>query len=222
MQRTRGADGPRRPRTLKLIVGQRGGSAAGRQTAPPTRDTAERLMDNMTTQSRQPQSVWSLLADIVGGTVSVFKGHGVTLRTLLRPKVTDQYPYRDIRSEEWVPEPGYRGDFALISDAERVGGAALHRLHGLRQHLPRRCIHIKADGKGKERHPVAFDIDIGLCMYCWLCVEACPVDAITMTQEYHNVAYTPQALIRDLEDLRSRGEGIPEPQVAGTDQRSPS
>ena len=166
----------------------------------------------MATDTRQPQSAWALLADIVGAVVSIVKGHLITLRNFTRAKATDQYPYRQ-PDREWVPRPGYRGDFALIADTERLGGLRCIACMACANTCPTGCIHIQADGKGKERHPVAFDIDIGLCMYCWLCVEACPVGAITMTSEYHNVSFTPQGFIRTLEDLAARGEGIAEPQL---------
>ena len=76
----------------------------------------------MPENTRRPQSAWELLADIVGAIRSVFVGHGVTLKNLFRKKVTDQYPHRNHPEREWQPEPGYRGDFALIADAERPGG----------------------------------------------------------------------------------------------------
>ncbi|MDA2924895.1 NADH-quinone oxidoreductase subunit I, partial [Acidobacteria bacterium AH-259-L09] len=31
-----------------------------------------------------------------------------------------------------------------------------------------------------EKYPVRFDIDLGLCVFCGYCVEACPEDAIRM------------------------------------------
>lgn len=173
----------------------------------------------MTTNTRQPQSAWALLADIVGGAASVIKGHVVTLRNWLRPKVTGQYPYRD-PAKEWVPKPGYRGDFALIHDPQRPGGLRCIACMACANVCPDKCIHIIGQGKGKERHPAAFDIDIGLCMYCWLCVEVCPVRAITLTPEYHNVAFTPQELIRDINDLKARGEGIAEPLLPVPIERS--
>jgi NADH-quinone oxidoreductase subunit I len=165
------------------------------------------------------QSAWELLADIVGTVVSVIKGHLVTLKTLFRKKVTDQYPHRHHPEREWQPEPGYRGDFALISDPERPGGTACIGCMACANACPVGCIHMKVEGKGKERHPQQFVVDIGMCMYCWMCVEACPVGALTMTREYHNVAYEPEKMIRDLEDLRTRGEGIAEPEVPVAPER---
>jgi len=36
-----------------------------------------------------------------------------------------------------------------------------------------------------EKGPVRFDIDMLRCVYCGLCVEACPVDAIRMDTGWH-------------------------------------
>jgi NADH-quinone oxidoreductase subunit I len=49
---------------------------------------------------------------------------------------------------------------------------------------PAHCIHIDA-GKSpwpdREKYPIQFDIDELRCIYCGMCEEACPVDAIELT-----------------------------------------
>jgi len=48
---------------------------------------------------------------------------------------------------------------------------------------PAFCIFIKAeevDDPNIEKRPKSFDIDIGRCVFCGFCVEACPEDAIRM------------------------------------------
>jgi NADH-quinone oxidoreductase subunit I len=43
---------------------------------------------------------------------------------------------------------------------------------------------------GVEKYPVVFDIDILQCVFCGLCVEACPCDAIRMdTAKFSEASY---------------------------------
>lgn len=50
---------------------------------------------------------------------------------------------------------------------------------------PAECIHIEAGERpDKEKYPVRFEIDLLRCCFCGMCEEACPKDAIKLSNIY--------------------------------------
>lgn len=72
---------------------------------------------------------------------------------------------------------------------------------------PAKCIFIEAGEHPNpqiEKYPIRFDIDLGLCVFCGFCVEACPEDAIRMdTGVLDFSSYTREGMIYDLQRLLS-------------------
>lgn len=70
---------------------------------------------------------------------------------------------------------------------------------------PAMCIYIVAEehpDKRIEKRPKSFDIDLGKCIYCGFCVEACPEDAIRMdTQILDIAAYSRDGMKLNMNEL---------------------
>ena len=70
---------------------------------------------------------------------------------------------------------------------------------------PAKCIHITAEESpdvAVEKRARSFDIDIGMCVFCGHCVEACPVDAIHMDVDQVELAsYSRSGMIWDMKSL---------------------
>ena len=129
----------------------------------------------------------------------LIKGLTVTLKHMLRPAVTQQYP----KVKPDLP-PRTRGVIALKEANCTV-------CYKCSRECPDWCIYIDAHkeshdpaGGGKARSVKVLDrfaIDYSLCMYCGICVEVCPFDALFWSPEYEYAEYEIDELIHEKERL---------------------
>lgn len=130
----------------------------------------------------------------------LIKGLGVTLRALLTPAVTVQYPH-----EKEELQPRARGVIALKVENCTVCMLCVRS-------CPDWCIYIeghkdKAPPRREGGKPRSvnvldrFDIDYALCMYCGICVEVCPFDALYWSPEFEYAEPKIADLLHDIKRL---------------------
>ena len=138
------------------------------------------------------------------------KGLAVTLRTMTRRSTTRQYP--DVEPD--LP-PRSRGVIALLE--ENCTSCML-----CARECPDWCIYIDSH---KEVVPAAepgqrdrtrnvldrFAIDYSLCMYCGICIEACPFDALYWSPEFEYADYDIRDLLHEKDRLREWMWTVPPP-----------
>jgi len=58
-----------------------------------------------------------------------------------------------------------------------------------------------AENEKGEKYPKVYKIDLLRCIFCGYCVEACPVEAIEMSDKYELASYKREDFIFDKERL---------------------
>ena len=139
----------------------------------------------------------------------VVSGLGVTFRTMMEGAVTVQYPH-----EREDPPTRARGVIALKEENCTVCMLCARQ-------CPDWCIYIEGH---KELRPPRreggrprsvsildrFDIDYALCMYCGICVEVCPFEALFWSPEFEYGEHRIADLLHDKERLNEWMGTVPD------------
>jgi NADH-quinone oxidoreductase subunit I len=154
-----------------------------------------------------PRGAGGAIGQGVGG--GLLRGLATTARTLLRPATTQEYP--DV--EPQLP-PRSRGVIALVEENCTVCMLCARE-------CPDWCIYIDSHkeevvvpgaARPRQRNVLdRFDIDFSLCMYCGICIEACPFDALYWTPEFEYAEYDIRDLLHGKERLGEWMATVPAP-----------
>src|SRR5437667_12761318 len=141
------------------------------------------------------------ISEVLETAASLAKGMGVTLKEMMSPAETENYPDEPPKLEE-----RYRGVHVLQRDENGREKCVASFLCAAA--CPSNCIYIEAaenTGKhrvsGAERYAKVYNIDYNRCIFCGYCVEACPTDAITHGHGFEVAAFNASDLVYRKEQM---------------------
>lgn len=108
----------------------------------------------------------------------LLNGLRITMRNMIRGPITVQYPFEKLplfERSRWAVEP------IRDEDGEHKCTACLNCVKVCPDHILELELTTAED---KTKHIDAFRYELGACMMCGLCVEACPFSAIQMGKDY--------------------------------------
>jgi NADH-quinone oxidoreductase subunit I len=122
--------------------------------------------------------------------LGLLNGLRISMRNMLRGPITVKYPHEKLVLPErarWAVRPKY------FDDGSPRCTACMACVRVCPDHILSLDV---TTGEDKTKHIDAFGYEIGACMMCGLCVEACPFDAIKMSHDYE-LAVTDVALLNE-------------------------
>ncbi|NBR42733.1 MAG: NADH-quinone oxidoreductase subunit D [Verrucomicrobia bacterium] len=121
----------------------------------------------------------------------IIAGLKVTWDNMMRPPVTLQYP-----DERPAIPKNYRGVPTLVADTNiRITPGEISET---------------SDNAHVEKAPKEFEINMLRCIYCGLCQEVCPEEAIFLQSQYSLTGLTRESMVNNKAKLYELGGTLPD------------
>ncbi|GAB1473072.1 4Fe-4S dicluster domain-containing protein [Bacteroidota bacterium] len=136
---------------------------------------------------------------IFKGIVNLMLGMKITMINLFRPKITEQYPEN---RETMVMFDRFRGALKMPHNEKNEHKCTACGL--CQMNCPNGSITVisksetdQESGKVKRVLDI-YRYDLGSCIFCDICVQVCPQDAIEWSQEFEHSVFTRAKLVQQL------------------------
>lgn len=142
-------------------------------------------------------------SEIYTGGKSLVVGLGVTMKALVSPVVTVQYPREEIDISS-----NFRGHIDLVLDPKKNTFLCI-TCRMCQRSCPSECITVKGQKQPfeKKKNLILFELDFTKCSLCGTCVEVCPTNALEFSNEYNLAAFSKEAfhfdILKRLEDRKT-------------------
>ena len=152
----------------------------------------------------------SYFGEIVDGVKTLATGMKVTLKEYFTAKSTEQYP--ENRKTTLHVASRHRG--RLVFKRNEDGSYKCTACTLCEKSCPNGTIKILSemvtmeDGK-KKRVLRDYQYDLGDCMFCQLCTNACNFDAIEFTNDFENAVFDRKSLVLHLDKEIYQGGSLP-------------
>ena len=152
----------------------------------------------------------SYFGGIADGLKTLATGMKVTMKKYFTPKSTEQYP--ENRKTTLHVAKRHRGRLVMLRDEN--GAVKCTACTLCEKTCPNGTIKITSqmvtteEGK-KKRQLVDYQYDLGDCMFCQLCVNACNFGAIEFTNDFENSTFSRDALVLHLDKEEYKGGSLP-------------
>ena len=132
--------------------------------------------------------------------IGIAKGLRVTIKHLFRHPVTAQYPEQRLNVSRRI-----RGN-ELIWDRVKCTGCAT-----CAKTCPQGAIRIVTSvlGEDNKYEVQTIEVDTGYCIFCGLCVEACPFNALFMGYAFERAKYRREELVQSNDMLLASADRKP-------------